>query len=377
MLPRGRSCQFNHMNKYILLSFLFTAVCAADIPKPSFPCCPPENGGYSPRPDAHAPISVMGDHTHAQGGFMLSYRFMQMTMDGMRNGTKRISNAEVFAADGGYTVTPEEMTMDMHMFGIMYAPTDKLTLMLMTNYLETEMDHVFISQTAATMINGGATQFTTESQGWGDTKLTALYRFYLEGNRKAHFGLGLSLPTGSINKKDTLPGPGGPRPRLMPAPMQLGSGTYDFLPSITFVQQFENWSWGTQANGIIRLESESKNGYRHGHTFETLAWAGYNLSDWIGLNGGLSYKNTGKLKGIQENVGTDGPMGLRSVTTTFNDNYGGERIDFIAGVNLLTPSGALKGHRLALDLRLPLWQDLNGYQLETDSVITIGWQKAF
>lgn|GEM_PF-6414264 len=41
------------------------------------------------------------------------------------------------------------------------------------------------------------------------------------------------------------------------------------------------------------------------------------------------------------------------------------------------PRGPWKGHRLALDLRLPLYRDLNGYQLETDYKFTIGWQKAW
>jgi len=35
------------------------------------------------------------------------------------------------------------------------------------------------------------------------------------------------------------------------------------------------------------------------------------------------------------------------------------------------------GHRLAIEYALPLHRDLNGPQLETDSVVTIGWQKAF
>lgn len=307
---------------------------------------------------------------------MLSYRYMHMDMDGMRNGTDRVSSAEVFAADGGYTVTPTEMSMDMQMFGLMYAPSDKLTLMLMANYIETEMDHQLVSQMAADMINGGAMNFTTKSSGWGDTKLSALYRFYLEENRKAHFGLGLSIPTGSIDEEDSLPGMGGPAGRQMPASMQLGSGTYDLLPSVTYVQQFEDWSWGAQANGIIRLENENDNGYRLGHVFELLGWGGYNLTDWMGISSGLSYKHSGKLYGTQDGVGQVGPNG-RSVTTAFKDNYGGERIDAILGLNLLGPSGWVKGHRLAVDIRLPLWQDLNGYQLETDSVVTIGWQKSF
>lgn len=225
----------------------------------------------------------------------------------------------------------------------------------------------------------GGNTFTTKTNGWGDIKLGGLYRFYLEDNRKAHFGIGFSLPTGSIDEKDRTPRPGVPptfNSNQLPASMQLGSGTFDLLPSITYVQQLEDWSWGTQARGIIRLEDENSNGYRHGHVFETLAWAGYNFAEWIGLNSGLSYKHTGKLKGTQKDIGLVGPAG-RSVTTAFNEKYGGERIDLIVGMNLLAPSGVLKDHRLSLDLRIPLWQDLNGYQLETDSVITVGWQKSF
>ena len=34
------------------------------------------------RPDGHAPISVMGDHMHAMGEWMVSYRYMTMDMEG-------------------------------------------------------------------------------------------------------------------------------------------------------------------------------------------------------------------------------------------------------------------------------------------------------
>jgi hypothetical protein len=353
----------------VSLSLTLTAASA----QPAFSCCATDEA-HQPRPDEHAPISVMGDHTHAKDGWMLSYRYMNMQMDGMRSGTDRISSSDVFAS--GYTVAPESMTMDMHMLGVMYAPTDKLTLALMANYIDIEMDHRIVSQMAANMINGGDTTFTTQSSGLGDLKLNALYRFYLEDNRKAHFGLGLSLPTGSIDAKDTLPAMNGARNQQMPAPMQLGSGTFDLLPSLTFVQQFDTWSYGAQARGVLRLEDENANDYRLGHEFELVSWAGYNLTDWLGINSGLSYTHKGQLKGQQKDVGTMGPNG-RSVTTAFNENYGGERLDAIFGLNLYLPKGMLKGHRIAADVRHPLWQDLNGLQLETDLVVTIGWQKAF
>ena len=363
----------NTLIKHTFLLSTLTAAASVAQAAPAFSCCPSDDS-YVGRPDDHAPISVMGDHTHAKGGWMTSYRYMNMNMDGMRHGSNRVSVSDVF--DAGYTVSPESMTMDMHMLGFMYAPTDKLTLVAMGNYTETEMDHKISSQMAANMINNGNRTFTTQTSGIGDLKVGGLYRFYLEGNKKAHAGLSLSLPTGSIDEKDKTPGMGGPANRQLPAPMQLGSGTYDLLPSLTYVQQFDNWSYGAQANAVIRLESENDHGYRLGNVFGATTWAGCNLSEWIGLNTGLNYTYTGKLKGNQDSVGTTGPNG-KSVTSAFGDNYGGERLDAIFGINLYVPSGALKGQRLSADIRLPLWQDLNGYQLETDTILTIGWQMAF
>ena len=52
---------------------------------------------------------------------------------------------------------------------------------------------------------------------------------------------------------------------------------------------------------------------------------------------------------------------------------GGDRLDFSVGINYLFDNG----HRLALEYSEPLDQDLRGPQLETDSVLTLGWQKAF
>ena len=53
-----------------------------------------ENASPVARPDAHAPIGVMGDHLHKKGEFMLSYRFMNMKMEDNRDGTNDLSVSE-------------------------------------------------------------------------------------------------------------------------------------------------------------------------------------------------------------------------------------------------------------------------------------------
>lgn len=316
----------------------------------------------------------MGDHTHAQGGLMTAYRYMRMDMDGMQNGTNSASTQDIF--DANYAVAHESMLMEMHMFGIMYAPTPKLTLAAMTNYTETEMVHA-VAPAVAMIINNGQSHFTTHTKGISDTKISALYNLLQNSERSVHISLGLSLPTGAIDQTDSTPAMGGRVTQQLPAPMQLGSGTFDFMPAFTYRRQYNSWSYGLQANGTIRLENQNDQDYRLGNQYELVSWTGYNLADWISLNTGISFKYTGKMKGTQADLNQMAPGMRQSVTTAFSENYGGQELTLILGTNLINPSGPLAGHRLALDLRLPLWQDLNGYQLSTDSILTIGWQKSW
>ena len=112
-------------------------------------------------PSDHAPIGVMGDHTHGIGETMLSYRHMRMGMNGLRDGKSRASRGQVLQ---DFMVTPLRMDMEMHMFGVMHAPIEGLTLMLMVPYARLEMEH----QTRP----GG--RFTTRADGLGDISETAL-----------------------------------------------------------------------------------------------------------------------------------------------------------------------------------------------------------
>ncbi|MCG8378138.1 MAG: hypothetical protein MI865_01550, partial [Proteobacteria bacterium] len=102
------------------------------------------------RADSHAPIGVMGEHMHKQGEWMLSYRFMHMDMEGNRDGETELSPEQIIAntanrffgiagQPANLRIVPTEMTMDMHMFGAMFAPTDWLTLMAMGMYIEKSM----------------------------------------------------------------------------------------------------------------------------------------------------------------------------------------------------------------------------------------------
>ena len=308
---------------------------------------------------------------------MLSYRYMFMDMDGMYKGSSAVSSAQTFAA--GYVVSPRRMTMDMHMLGLMHAPTDDITLMAMLPYTSMEMSHeIDPAAGMLVMLNGGSRFFTTKSNGIGDLKFNALFNLHESGGHHLHAGIGLSLPTGSINEQDIVPGPGGRLSRQLPAAMQPGSGTVDLLPSLTYRYDADAWSAGVQAAGVYRTH-KNYHDYHLGHRFDLNAWMAWSPVEWVSLSSGLSYRWEDKMAGTQSDLLFRPPFAPARLTvpTAFSANYGGQQIEAIAGVEFLMSSGPLEDNSIALDVRVPLWQDVNGYRLGTDFTVTGGWRYAF
>lgn len=345
-----------------------------------------------PRADGHAPIGVMGDHMHKAGEWMLSYRFMRMGMEGNRIGTDEVSpeqiattvpNRNPVVTPMGMTVVPPflrvvptKMTMDMHMFGAMYAPTDWLTLMAMLPVIRKEMDHITFQAPNPTMgippnnINriGG---FTTVSEGVGDLKLSGLVSLYDDAIHHLHLNIGISAPTGSIEEQDTILDPFGRTPRVrLPYAMQIGTGTWDLLPGITYTARSGDVSWGAQYTAEIRLESENDEGYAWGDKHMVTGWLAYQWAPWISTSFRMNYTTQDDISGRDAMIG--GP-----VQTAHPENFGGERLELFGGINTVLTEGPLKGHRFAIEAGAPVYQVLNGPQLETDWTIIGGWQYAF
>ncbi|MBL4602522.1 MAG: hypothetical protein JKY84_07245, partial [Emcibacteraceae bacterium] len=169
-------------------------------------------------PDEHAPIGVMGGHTHNKGEWMVSYRYSNMKMEGNRTDANSVTTGSVHQ---NFMVAPLDMTMQMHMFGLMYGLTDELTLMTMVPYTEISMN----LQTRMGM------NFSTSSKGIGDIKVGGLYSLYKQDRTNLILNTVLSIPTGSIDKLGDTPM--GTNMQL-PYSMQIGSGTYDLMPGLTY-----------------------------------------------------------------------------------------------------------------------------------------------
>jgi hypothetical protein len=313
------------------------------------------------RADSHAPIGVMAEHTHGAGDWMVTLRYMRMEMDGNRNNTSRLSTSDVRAR--GYAVVPTRMDMEMFTFGLMYAPTDWLTLMAMVPYKTLEMDH-------KAGMPLGAVKFTTRTKGVGDIRLAALFPLVLEERHRLHATAGVSAPTGSIDEKDETPlDPGATR--NLPYPMQIGSGTWDVLLNTTYVYERRKWSAGSQLSGVVRT-GENDNDYTLGDRFNATGWFQYLWVSEVSTSIRFNYEWWDNIDGSDPDLGA-APF---VVPTADPDLRGGQRLDMLFGINI-EPKGVLKGHRFAIESGLPVYQDLDGPQLETDWIFTAGWQLSF
>lgn len=354
----------------LLRQFVMVLMLAAVTISPSF-----ADGMF--RADSHAPLGVMGDHLHKRGEWMFSYRFMHMDMNNNRISDNGISPETIVTTIPNrffgspmqpptLRVVPLAMTMDMHMFGLMYAPTDGLTFMAMLNYTEKEMDHVTFQGGLGTVQLG---EFTTDTSGIGDTRLSGLVRLFVAGTHGAHLNIGMSLPSGSSDEKDRILTPMGDTPTVrLPYAMQLGSGTVDFLPGLTYIGKSDSVAWGAQYAGTIRMEKN--NGYQWGDRHLITGWLSYSPCDWISGSIRIEFDTMGTIDGRDSQI-------VAPVQTADPDNYGGDKVNLKLGLNFSALTGWLQGQRIAIEGGIPLKQDLNGPQMETDFTLTAGWQFAF
>lgn len=314
-------------------------------------------------------------HTHPAGMWMFNYKFMHMNMSGLRDGTSDVSKSSVgynrMGKPYNYMMIPTDMTMDMHMFMAMYGITDRLTVMAMTNYLDNKMNMLMDMgkpMDPSKPDKGQVKEDPMQTSGLGDTEIRGIYKInkYLVGS------LGLSLPTGDIEKEFvTMKRP----PYRQPYDMQLGSGTYDLKPAITYsaLSADAKWNWGAQAMYTWHT-AYNKNDWRYGDSLKVTSWlqrALGPLTSWLRL----AYSDTGRIKGHDSAIDKllDPSMKKGAPMPDADPrNYGGQRLDGLIGLSLL--KGPVS---IGVEGGVPLYQDLNGLQLKTKWVLNAGIQIMF
>ncbi len=353
-----------------------------------------EQGHHAHHAEAHhhgnpAPAGVMFGHLLNQAhAFMVGYRFMYGRQSGdMLHGSQLATDRQIVNGGCGSGVqacrlTPTYMDMSMHMLDIMYAPTDWLNVMVMPQFMDMAMN---LRQLAgAPPVQPGEHVHTGTGHatgGVGDTGLYALIKLLDQPVHHVHLGLGLSAPTGDVDiplRRNHQQDEG-----FIHYGMQLGSGTWDFKPSLTYIGQSEAWSWGAQLSGTHRMEDKNQSGFTFGDIFQSTAWGGYGLTPWLSTTVRGVYTDQTAVSGrFNATSGVVNGVLLANVNPKagpmdFPSSYGGRYWDVGFGLNARVPSGDLAGNSFGVEWLQPVSTDVNGYQLDREGALSATWQLMF
>jgi len=261
-----------------------------------------------------------------------------------------------------YRIVPTSMDVQSHMFNFMYGVSDRFNLMIMTAYLQKSMVMTTYSGASGSTVLGTSSSTTS---GFGDTAVSGLWRIYKDSSNDANIILGVSLPTGSntetISMLGNMPGPMG-MPMYMSMRgsygMQLGTGTYDLLPGLTYTNHANSWSWGTAWRGRFAT-GDNTEGYHYGDQNEVTAWGGYTSSPGLIWSARLT-------EGIQNKIHGADPA-ITGLMEGTNPNFsGGKHTDVLAGIEIAGGPYGFKNKHFSLEAGKTVAQDLNGPQLGRD-----------
>lgn len=335
---------------------------------------------------AEIPAGVMFAHMMDQADdVMVGYRYMYNAQAGdMLRGSSVASDPAIVNFGCGSAnidkcfIAPERMSMHMHMLDLMYAPTDWLNLMLMPQFVDMDMDMRQIADPAAYGLPVGGTKLDHithhisaghSTGGVGDTGMYALFKLFGTPDHHVNLTLGVTAPTGDVSNRlrRNHQVDGG----FNDYGMQLGSGTWDFKPALSYTGQYGEWSWGAQVNGTKRLDNKNASGYALGDIIQSTAWGSYQWLDWLSTSVRGVYTAQGAVRGqFNGLIQTMAP-------SDFPKNYGGQYWDIGFGVNARILSGDLAGNSLSFEWLEPVATRQNGYQLERDAAVAATWTYAF
>lgn len=332
-------------------------------------------GGHAEGSPGHAfvlPPGVLAAHAPGRAGaFMLGYRIASVRDDrALRTGRGAPASDAELASRGCAPATcstrPLRMGMTMHMLDLMLGLSEHASLMLMPQTMSMRMDTRLIEGQGPA---DPATHFGRhESGGLGDTQLHLLLALKDTGDERWLLGLGVSAPTGgtaSSHRRSHQQDRG-----AMDYAMQTGSGTWDLLPSATWLGRAEPWGWGLQLHATRRL-GRNDDGYALGDRWQASAWLSRRLGPVFSTTLRVSRSMDGAIRG--ERAGPhpqDSPADHAA-------NHGGRLDELALGLVADRLPGALQGSSVGIEWLQPLRQAVRGYQLGRGRGLVLSWTHHF
>ena len=325
------------------------------------------------------PMNILGGGIPETHEFRFKIQPAFMRMQGLRSGASNVDGNTLLGAPaaGKFMAVQKNMNMSMLNLAMGYSFSDDFFAGIMPMYKDNRMDMAFNS-VMTTMT--GQSGYTMKSNGVADTMLMTKYRIYSDDplipTSEASLFVGASLPTGSINKRNSTH----PRPKrqseLLPYGMQLGSGTVDPMLGLLYQGSSSPWWWGLDGVYTGRWYDNSRN-YRLGDGVKVDTYLMHQISynflwqvqanfEWKGHIRGQADEAASGFSGHAVHGNAASPL----MTPLWNpNNYGGVKTSITVGLQW-QPAPL---HIIDLTVKLPVYQRLNGVQLKDQFGVMLTW----
>lgn len=229
-----------------------------------------------------------------------------------------------------------------------YGATSKLAVFGVLPYLDKQLE----------VATSGGQRVTRQTNGIGDARLFGRYTAYQDNAPGRTFRIapffGMELPTGDDDDRDGL--------GSLPAPLQLGSGSWDPFGGVVVTFQTLDYQIDGQASYKVNTEA---NNFEFGDEARLDASLQYRL--WPReLETGVPGFLYGVLEGNLIYQGENESNGVK------DQNSGGTTFLLSPGVQYVTKRWIAEAV-----VQLPVAQDLNGSALENDFIVRAGFRINF
>jgi hypothetical protein len=364
-----------NLEKLILIFFICFSTLVKGAGKDSLPKEPMY--GECTHPGKYEPIGVLASCCTGPGDWTFSYSCMDMSDKGTKQGVFQQNDAQIW--QGRYLVSPQKMSMMDNMLMGMYGISSRFSAMAMLNYNINNMTMNAMPEAVMNAMTGmprGKINIPTTSatSGLGDSKLVLFYKLRQECRYNIIIGAGLNIPTGTITADGlTILG----NERRLDYPMQLGTGSWDLMPSITFfgqrnVTESNILSYGAEAKADITPANNAQ-GYSYGNQYSLNAWVAYKFIN----------RASGSVRFLGTRQGAITDFDPAIYPEMYYDpmanpaNFGGTVVSAYVGFNFYLTNRTFRNLRFLAEYGIPVYQNLNGTQMSLQNTIQAGCKYSF
>lgn len=286
------------------------------------------------------------------GQFGVELRYSQTSWSGMRDSRDDLTSQELFAT--GYSIVGTKLEESRLEIDFLYGLDPRWVLYGTLPVIERELSY--------DMAAGGSR--TANSSGIGDIKFGGRYAARADQYHQLQYTIGISLPTGDHDGRASY---AGNSDALLPYVLQLGSGTVDLYPGITYLRMHEDWTLGARSEARVHVRRNSDD-WAVSDSLRADVWASKTLTQDL----------TGDVR-VQANWWGDYHGSAPDFDRTRSpledsSRQGGSLVQLVFGLAIDFSDSYAGRNRLGIEIGVPIDEWLDGPGLSRRTSLLLSWR---